>query len=258
MRTERYGPLEGQEGDLYLPARSKPPVVCLLHGGFWRMPYGREQFHAVARDLSRRGFAVWNLGYRRLGTPTAGWPGTFDDVATGVEHLSQLVAHGADLDLGRVVVVGHSAGGLLALWSAGRQRADRRSPVPRRVRISAVVGQAPVADLVRARDLALGGGVVEELLGGSPADRPDRYRAASPHLMLPLDVPQLLIHGTEDDAVPIDISREYARAARAAGDPVELMEITGAGHMEFLDPASAAHSVLCDWLARQAAEEEVR
>jgi acetyl esterase/lipase len=91
MKTERYGPLESQEGDLYLPARTRPPVVCLLHGGFWRMPHGRDQLHAVAEDLARRGFAVWNLEYRRLGTPSGGWPGTFDDVVVGIEHLSRWV-----------------------------------------------------------------------------------------------------------------------------------------------------------------------
>ncbi|MCM2316459.1 MAG: alpha/beta hydrolase, partial [Thermoanaerobaculia bacterium] len=153
MRTERYGPHDGQEGDLHIPSRSRPPVVCLLHGGFWRMPYGRSQFDAVAHDLARRGFAVWNLEYRRLGAPTAGWPGTFDDVLAGIEHLARFAEEGVDLDLDRVAVIGHSAGGHLALWAAARQRADEGSGIARRVRISAVAGLAPVADLVDAHSL---------------------------------------------------------------------------------------------------------
>jgi acetyl esterase/lipase len=222
----------------------------VLHGGFWRLPFGRDQLHAVALDLARRGFAVWNLEYRRLGTPTAGWPGTFDDVTAGIEHLSRLAADGIELDLDRVAVVGHSAGGHLALWSAACQRADRKNGVARRVRIGAVVGQAPVADLVQAHALALGDGAVAELLGGTPAERPAQYQAASPHLMLPFDVPQLVIHGGKDDAVPLEVARSYTRAARAAGDQIELLELPDAGHMDFLDPMSDAHAALCHWLAR--------
>src|SRR6266850_1075616 len=148
VRTERYGPFEDQEGDLFLPAGPRPAVVCLLHGGFWRMPHGRGQMTAIAQDLARRGLAVWNLEYRRLGASTGGWSGTFDDATAGIGHLASLVADGIDLDLDRVTVVGHSAGGHLALWSAARRRSDsRKSGVAERVRIRAAVGLAPVADL---------------------------------------------------------------------------------------------------------------
>ena len=250
MRTERYGELEGQEGDLYLPARLPSPVVCLLHGGFWRMPFGRDQLDGIARDLASRGYAVWNLEYRRLGTPGGGWPGTFDDVVKGIEHLGCIAGQGVDLDLGRVAVVGHSAGGHLALWSAARQRVDRDRGIAKRVRIAAVAGLAPVADLVQAHRWGLGGGAVTELLGGSPAENAERYRAASPHLMLPLQVPQLIVHGTDDEAVPIDLSRSYVRAARGAGDNVEILELSGTGHMEFLESTGQPHAALCDWLRK--------
>jgi acetyl esterase/lipase len=249
MRTERYGPHDGQEGDLHLPVEKRPPVVCLLHGGFWRMPHGRSQFDAVARDLARRGFAVWNLGYRRVGTPTAGWPGTFDDVTAGVEHLARFVDDGVELDLDRVAMVGHSAGGQLALWAAARQRASESAATARRITISAVAGLAPVADLVEAHALALGNGAVAALLGGTPDELPDRYQAASPLLMLPLSVPQLVIHAASDDIVPVAISRSYARAARDAGDRIEYVEPREGGHMDFLDPASVAHETLSTWLA---------
>lgn len=247
-KTIKYGLLPDQEGDLYLPSTPRPPVVCLLHGGFWRASYGRDQMVAIAADLASRGFAVWNLEYRRLGAPHGGWPGTFDDVLAGIDRLTGLAADGIDLDLGRVVVCGHSAGGHLALWAAARERAERSGESSGRCRISAAVGQAPVADLQLAFELGTGGSAVRELLGGTPPERAERYRLASPRALLPLTVPQLLIHGTSDDVVPIEISRQYTQAARAAGDRAELVELPGAGHMEFLEPASPAHAVLCDWL----------
>ena len=144
-RTASYGALPDQEGDLYLPAHSRAPVVCLLHGGFWRMPHGRDQMAAVAQDLVSRGYAVWNMEYRRLGVRTAGWPGTFDDVITGIDRLAQFVADGTDLDLDRVVVCGHSAGGHLALWAAAHRGRGQHREAGSAVRITAVVAQAPQA-----------------------------------------------------------------------------------------------------------------
>jgi len=249
LRTTRYGPLPDQEGDLYLPDQPNPPVVCLLHGGFWRLPHGRDQMTAVAEDLAGRGLAVWNLEYRRLGSSAGGWPGTFDDALAGVDWLARLAAEGVDLDLARVTLCGHSAGGHLALWvAAHRAHAPAGGRAPG-VRVSAVVGQAPVADLARAFEMGVGGGAVGELLGGTPTEQPERYGAASPQALLPLNLPQLILHGTADDVVPIEIARDYARAARAAGDTVDLLELPGGGHMDSLDPASPAHTALRGWLA---------
>ena len=240
----RYGPAVSQEAALLLPRRARPPVVCLLHGGFWRQPHGRDQMDAIAADLAGRGFAVWNLGYRRIGEEGGGWPGTFEDVVAGVAHLTRL--DGCDLDLGRVVVVGHSAGGHLALWYAAAQqgRAGRGG-----IRPAAAVGLAPIADLAGAHAADLGRGAVAELLGGPPERYPERYRDASPIERLPHGVRQLVLHGTADPAVPVELSRRYVCAAAAAGDAVELVELPGTGHMEYLEPASEAHAALCRWLA---------
>lgn len=232
VQVVRYGASPDQEGDLHLPAARRPPVVCLLHGGFWRMPWARDQMNAMAVSLAAAGLAVWNLEYRRLGVPGAGWPGTMEDVAAGIEHLARLAGDGVDLDLARVIVAGHSAGGHLALWAGGCGRLQGR--------VHGAVGLAPIADLIRAHDERVGGNVVAELSGGSPEQYPERYQAASPKEMLPLGVRQLIIHGTMDDTVPIAHSRRYAQAAVAAGDSCELIELPGTGHMEFLDPASEA------------------
>jgi acetyl esterase/lipase len=230
-------------GDLYLPDRGAPPVVVLLHGGFWRLPYGRDQYRAVAEDLQGRGYAVWNLEYRRLPAPGSGWPGTFEDVRQGVAHLGTLSS--GTVDTNRVFICGHSAGGHLALWSGAQHRSLRADSG---VRVAGVIAQAPVADLAEAHRLGLGRGAVAELLAAAPDEAPDRYRAASPAELLPLGVRQLVLQGALDDTVPPSLVRGYTDAARRAGDPVELQELPGLGHMEFLDPASAFHAAACHWL----------
>lgn len=248
-RTYHYGPGASQAGDLYLPETSPRRVVCLLHGGFWRVPFGRAEMIPIARDLVAHGYAVWNLEYRRMGEPGGGWPGTLQDVGAGIDHLATLVTEGLDVDLERVVVAGHSAGGQLALWSAARPRARRDEFGPRRVRPYAAAGLAPVADLARAHELSVGRSAVAELLDGSPRERPERYANASPIARLPLGARQLVIHGTADDTLPIEISRRYVKAAAEVGDEVRFVEVDGGGHMDFLDPASVAHGIFRDWLA---------
>jgi acetyl esterase/lipase len=245
----RYGSAQDQEGDLHLPQADHPPVVCLLHGGFWRMPYGRDQLDGIARDLVARGFAVWNIEYRRLGAPGGGWPGTLADVALAIDHLDTLVADGIDLDLGRVIVAGHSAGGQLALWASARRRPPGVHG-PTRVHPIAAAGLAAVVDLAGAHAISCGDSAVEAFLGG-PSNRFDeRIAAASPMALLPLGVDQLIVHGASDAALPVAMARRYAAAAIDAGDRVEFVELPDAGHMDFLDPASVAHAAFCGWLAR--------
>jgi len=250
LHAERYGALGGQEGDLQLPAGPHPPVVCLLHGGFWRLPYGRDQLDAVARDLAIRGFAVWNLEYRRIGAPATDGRSILADVAAGIGHLAELAARGVDLDLDRVLVVGHSAGGQLALWAAAQ---GRRDPAPEpRVRIVGVAGLAALTDLAYAHELGPGTGAdaIAAFLGGTPREQPDRCAQASPRALLPLGLPQLILHGDADPAVPVALARAYVQAARDAGDRVDYRELSGVGHMAFIDPASGAHAALCAWLAQ--------
>ncbi|MEJ1932821.1 alpha/beta hydrolase [Nostoc sp. NIES-2111] len=248
MPTEyHYGPSQSQVADLYLPDRQNPPVVALLHGGFWKAPYGKDQMAPMALDLCKREFAVWNIEYRRLGEAGGGWPGTLDDVVAAIAFLDELANDAAlPLNLGKFALIGHSAGGHLALACTSLKRrawADRQPSSG--VRLRAVLGLAAVTDLHAAFADNSGGGAVRSLLGGSPEDFPQRYADASPALLLPHRTREVLLHGINDDAVPIAQSRQYAQEASYAGDDVEYLELSGVDHMAFLDPQSSAHSAVC-------------
>lgn len=233
-----YGPDKLQIGELRLPVGAgRHPVFVGIHGGYWRARYGLEYFGHVCAALTAAGAATWNIEYRRLGNRGGGWPGLFLDVGQACDHLRAL-AHTYPLDLSRVVAIGHSAGGQLALWAAGRHRIAQASPLHalNPLAVGGVVALAGVCDLRQAWELRLSDAVTDQLLGGSPERWPERYAAASPAELLPLGVPQLLIHGTADEHVPYALSREYATAALAAGDPATLLTLPGAGHFGLVDP----------------------
>jgi len=246
--TLRYGPFDSQVGDLYLPAEGPSPVLCLLHGGFWRYPYGKEQMEDIASDFVRRGFAVWNIEYRRIGEDGGGWPGTLADVFTAIDFLAGLTCRDYPLDVSKVIVIGHSAGGHLALLSCLKTRPREITASTAKVVPVAVAVLAGISDLIKVHELNAGNGSVASLLGGDPARFADRFRSASPMAQLPLSTRQLVLHGTDDTALPIELSRHYVDAARRAGDDVQFIELANMGHMEYLSPSSQAHRVLCQWL----------
>lgn len=205
--------------ELFPPPGVARGVAVVLHGGFWRAAYDRHLMDDLCRDLAARGWAAWNLEYRRLGEG-GGWPATFDDVEAGIRASNTVL-------LEPCVAIGHSAGGHLALWAAARGL------------VTYAVAQAGVVDLAEAARLRLSDGVVSELVP------PELYPLASPAAMLPLGVPQLLVHGEDDDTVPVEMSRAYAEAA---GDEVTLVTLPGVGHYEHLDPSSAAWQAVIEWL----------
>jgi acetyl esterase/lipase len=237
-----YGGDENQIGELRVPDGSGPhPVVAFVHGGFWRAAYDLRHAGHLCAALTARGYVTWSVEYRRLGQEGGGWPGTFEDVGRAIDDLT-LVEARHRLDLSRVVLMGHSAGGHLALWAAARHRLPAEHPLhggsdlaPR-----GVVALAGVLDLARAAELALSHSVVNELLGGSPDVVPDRYAAASPYEMLPLGIRQVVVHGDRDEVVPIELSERYGARALALGDPAELVSLPGVDHFAVIDPRTQA------------------
>lgn len=236
--TARYGPEPDQVIDFRIPAEAADPgeprpLVVVIHGGFWRAEYDRGHTGPLAADLAARGHPVAQIEYRRTGQPGGGWPGTLDDVAAAVAAAPALAA--SLMPPGRLserppILLGHSAGGHLALWYA--------TVAPERV--SGVVALAPVADLAEAYRLDLDGGAVAALLGGGPDELPHRYAAADPPRMRQIRTPTVILHGALDQQVPPGLSRGYVSRSRAAGGTVRLIEIPDCEHFGLIDPDSAA------------------
>ena len=237
-----YGDDPDNFGDLYLPdAGSGHPVLVMIHGGGWSEDYGLGYTGPLAETLVGSGIAVWNIEYRRVGG-RGGWPQTLSDVDAATEAVNSVVQERARgrLDTDRVHVAGHSAGGHLAAWIAGRHTLGSGAPgAEPTVLIRSATTMAGVFDL----GLAVTNGhdrYVRALLGGSPAEMPDRYRIASPIDEVPIGLPLHAFHGDQDMTVSIEQSRRYVAAAQSAGDPATLTVLPGVGHGEFGDPSSEA------------------
>ena len=252
----------GLTGEWWVPpaATGLLPTVVLVHGGYWRAGYDRTLEDAVAADLAGRGFLVWNLDYRSSASP---WPDTLTDVAAGYDHLLH-GRYGHRVDPARVAVVGHSAGGHLALWLGSRGRLPVGAPgallggpgavvsgsgaVVGGPRVALAVAQAPVAALLRASSEGLGGGAVDALLGGAPAAVPEHLAVADPMALLPSGTRTVLVHGARDRTVPLSQSQDYLAAATARGGDARLVTVPG-GHFTHLDPRSEACAALREALA---------
>lgn len=247
-----YGPNADQVIDLTVPdGEGSFPVVVLIHGGFWREQYGRDLMEPLARDLVSRGVAAANIEYGRVGG-TGGWPGTLEDVAAALDHVVAIADPRLDLD--RVAVVGHSAGGHLATWAAARATLPTGSVgAAPALRPCAVVSQAGVNDLTVAAETGrqgLGDGAVQALLGGGPDAVADRYAVADPGRLLPLASAWLGVHGHVDDTVPVSQTEDFAAALSAAGGDAEAVLVEG-DHFTVIDPTSEAWTRATAWLAER-------
>jgi acetyl esterase/lipase len=247
-----YGDDAGQWGELFLPelpdGGTHRGVVVVIHGGYWRSQYGAELGEPLAEDLAAYGLAAWNLEYRRVGNG-GGWPHTFQDILAGIDKLEDLAAPHA-LDLAKVVALGHSAGGQLAVWAAGRDRlrqlgleAEHRevAACADGVRLTGVVSQSGVLNLAEAERLNLSNGALANLLGGPSSELPGRHRYADPMAALPLNVPVYAVHAAEDDDVPLALSTAYAEASLAGPVPAQLVVVPG-DHFALIDPEAPAYA----------------
>jgi acetyl esterase/lipase len=234
-----YGTAPQQFADLRRPPGGGPgPVVIVLHGGFWQAQYDLGLMVPACEALAREGISTWNVEYRRVGDPGGGWPGTFLDVGTAADHLRR-IGPAQGLDVRHVVTMGHSAGGQLALWLAGRRwirGGDLRMASP--LKVHGALSLAGIVDLRRAYELGLT--PVADLMGGAPDAVPERYQTGDPAALIPLAVPQILVHGSNDTVVPESLSAQYARAAAARGDEVRFVPLPGTGHAELIDPTTPA------------------
>lgn len=228
-----YGPDPNQFIDLRFPSPQKAklaPLAINIHGGFWRSKYSLDHAGHLCAALSKKGMLTASLEYRRVGNEGGAWPGTFADIRSAYQFLLQN-ARTYSCDPARVVVMGHSAGGQLALCLAAHEKA-----------VSAVISLAGVIDLRRAFELHLSNNAVVEFLRGTPSEVPDHYREADPMQLAIPHARQWLIHGSSDDTVPPAFSRDYvaAKQKRVPKEDVQLQEIAGADHFDLIDPRSAA------------------
>jgi acetyl esterase/lipase len=231
----RYGDDPSQFFELWQPEQAVVGFAVFIHGGFWRAKYDLSHANPLCAGLAGRGLITASLDYRRIGQRGSGWPGTFEDVLAGLKAVSEQVGQSP-------VVIGHSAGGHLALRLAS-------GPVP----FKAVVALAPVADLRLAFEMNLGNGAVVEFLGGTPEQVPGRYdeACASTRRLL---VPCIIVHGANDEDVPIEISQPFVRTRQNDPKPPTLLEIPSAGHMDLIDPESPAGITVIDLATRLARE----
>lgn len=237
----RYGDDPAQFGELWRPESPARGTVVVVHGGFWRARYDLSLGRPLAADLAARGYAAWNLEYRRS-FAGGGWPGTFEDVAAGIDLLGSL-----PVGTSRVVAIGHSAGGHLAAWAAGRSKLPQGAPgapdggrafVP----VTGVIAQAGVLALADCAREGVGGTAAPDLMGGGPDELPDEYALVDPIAAVPVAAPVLCLHSRADANVPYSYSERYVAAATAAGGQATLRQLSG-DHFTLIDPASADWAV---------------
>lgn len=256
-----YGAGPYQFGDLWIPqtqTRTLLPVVVFFHGGWWKSEYDLGYAGHLCSAMKNEGIASWSVEYRRLGETGGGWPATFQDAAVGFDFVATL-AKNYLLDLTRVITMGHSAGGHLAFWVAGRLNIDPHSPLyePRpQVPLRGTIALAGAVDLRLTIDLSGSGTFAHDrqevyaLMSGQPQDLPNRYQAGNPGDLLPFQVPQVLIQGTEDDQIPPELPSQWAEMSRRKGDTATVSIIRAAEHFDVVDPESRAWGIVLDFPRR--------
>lgn len=261
-----YGKSKDQFGDLRLPDGLGPfPLVIVIHGGFWRDGLGLDLMDPVAEALTQHGYATWNIEYRRVGDKEGGWPNTLLDVGDAADY-ARVLQEKHPIDLKKTAVIGHSAGGHLALWIAARQSLSPGETLfkDNPLRTAAAISLAGVSDLatmyrvhyINESHQEIENNPTRDLLGGSPEEVPERYKEASPYERLPLNVPQTLIHGELDVHVPVGLSERYFEKASEWDDEAELVKIPSAEHFMMIEPESEVFPLILEALNKMREGEE--
>jgi acetyl esterase/lipase len=234
-RIVAYGSDPLQFGELRLPAgNAKAPLIVLIHGGCWLSAYNLDHTRGFAAALVKEGYAVWSPEYRRLGDAGGGWPGTFDDIALATDYVPTLAAANARIDLSRVITMGHSAGGQLAVWAASRTDAKA-------LKVKGAVSLAGILDMATyGEETGSCNASVHRLLGGSASEQPDRYKAVDPMRRVPIAAPVRIVHGANDPTVRVAQSQTFVEKNRAAGGSVELEVVPASAHFDVVAPNSDA------------------
>jgi acetyl esterase/lipase len=248
----QYGEDHQHFAELRFPVGRGPfPYLFVIHGGFWQSAYDLSHIGHLCAALTGEGIITCNVEYRRLGDPGGGWPGTFQDIGLATERISEIISQDPRVDTSRTAVIGHSAGGHLALWVVSRHRVPKASALfsAQRYRLGGAVSLAGVCDLRTAWKQRLGNGIVTSLMGGTPEQHPDRYDSGSPIELLPALTKQVLVHGTDDNIVPVSQSEKFVERAQQLGEHPTLVKLGGTGHFELIDPesdvwSSVAYAVL--------------
>ena len=238
-----YGSDPNQFVDLRFPNAKGPfPLLFVVHGGFWQSRYDLSHIGHLCAAFTSEGTITCSIEYRRIGKPGGGWPGTFQDISLATSNILQTMSQDPRLDRARTAIVGHSAGGHLALWLVGSHRISKTSQLhhDQRQDIGVAVSLAGLSDLRLAWSQKLGHGIVTRLMGGTPNEHPDRYDAGSPIELLPTGSRYVLVHGADDDTVPISQSEAFVAKAEKLGDRSSLVRLEEIGHYELIDPESAA------------------
>lgn len=249
--TEPYGEDSRQFGEWFIPEADRPPLVIVIHGGYWRPVWRLDLEEATSLDLAAHGFAVWSIEYRTYEFP---WPTTLIDVATAIDQgLASAGRHGVDAS--RRALLGHSAGGGLAAWATSRRSLPEYAPGAEgpdpKAAFDLVVLHAPVACLAIGSREKLGDGAIDTFMGGRPEDVPERYAVTDPHALTPdPGSRRLLLHGTADVDVPVSQSETYLEHLRSHGIDARLEIIPGDTHYEILDPTSHVSALRREALTR--------
>jgi acetyl esterase/lipase len=253
--VQKYGEDKLQYGELRVPEGVGPfPVAIIIHGGCWTKGYATlRNTSPIASALTKAGFATWNIEYRQVGDKGGGWPGTFLDWGAGADHLREL-AKIYPLNLARIVAVGHSAGAHAALWLAARNRLPAESEIRGAVPLSiqaafAIDGPGDLAGFVGVDADICGKSVVVPLMDGTPLEKPERYRQASPWSLQPLGVPQFLVSAT---VLTREQAQSYQKRGQELGDTVEVLVPAGAGHFDVIAPGQAAWDAVQALILKQA------